>query len=188
MAFRRRLGNQILGLFAPNEQGAMRLTREGSRVMSTVARYLAFLDSELVACAVNHSTFQPSDLLRPGITLFIQIPPDLLDAQKGLLRLWVASLIREVARDGNEAQGEVLFLLDEAAALGGLAGLEEVLVRGRSAGCRVLLAYQSESQVRAAFKDKPTLISDNRPVRFSCVRCQGLKQQRSLPRAWGTAP
>ena len=44
---------------------------------------------------------------------------------------------------------------------GGLSALEEALVRGRSAGVRLLLAYQSDSQVRAAFKDKPTLLYDN---------------------------
>jgi type IV secretion system protein VirD4 len=62
---------------------------------------------------------------------------------------------------GNEQDGEVLFLLDEASALGSLPALEEALVRGRSAGVRLLLAYQSDSQVRAAFKDKPTLLYDN---------------------------
>ena len=34
-------------------------------------------------------------------------------------------------------------------------------MRGRSAGCRLLLAYQSDSQIRTAFKDKPTLLYDN---------------------------
>jgi type IV secretion system protein VirD4 len=34
-------------------------------------------------------------------------------------------------------------------------------VRGRSSGVRLLLAYQSDSQVTAAFKDKPTLLYDN---------------------------
>ena len=34
-------------------------------------------------------------------------------------------------------------------------------MRGRSSGVRLLLAYQSDSQVKAAFKDKPTLIHDN---------------------------
>ena len=34
-------------------------------------------------------------------------------------------------------------------------------MRGRSAGVRLLLAYQSDSQIRTAFKDKPTLLYDN---------------------------
>ena len=39
---------------------------------------------------------------------------------------------------GNERAGEVLFLIDEASALGSLSALEEALVRGRSAGVRLL--------------------------------------------------
>ncbi len=56
---------------------------------------------------------------------------------------------------------EVLFMLDEAEALGGLPALQEALIRGRSGGVRLLLVYQSESQVRAAFRDQPSLIQDN---------------------------
>jgi type IV secretion system protein VirD4 len=129
-------------------------------VLSTVRRHLAFLDSELVANSVARSSFDIRDLGRPGATLFLRIPPEMLEAQRGLLRCWVATLIRMIGRYGSEAS-EITCLLDEASALGSLAALEEALVRGRSAGLRLLLAYQSDSQVRAAFKDKPTLIHDN---------------------------
>jgi type IV secretion system protein VirD4 len=70
-------------------------------------------------------------------------------------------LVRIIGAAGDERAGEVLFLLDEASALGSLVAVEEALVRGRSAGVRMLLAYQSDSQVRTAFKDKPTLLYDN---------------------------
>jgi type IV secretion system protein VirD4 len=136
--------------------------KEKSGVMSTVARHLAFLDSELVSAAVASSTFDAaSDLCRPGTTLYIRIPPDQLEAQRGLLRCWLGMLIRLIGAAGSESS-EVLFLIDEASALGSsLPAVEEALVRGRSAGVRLLLAYQSDSQVRAAFKEKPTLIYDN---------------------------
>ena len=69
--------------------------------------------------------------------------------------------MRTIGAAGNERAGEVLFLIDEASAISSLSALEEALVRGRSAGVRLLLAYQSDSQVQAAFKDKPTLLYDN---------------------------
>ncbi len=153
-----RLGNQIEGLF---ENGTDELTKEGTGVLSTATRHLAFLDSDLVAKAVSSSTFNPAELRKPGIKLFLQIPPDQLDAQRGLLRCWVSTLVRVIAAVGNEWDGETLFLLDEASALGSLPALEEVLVRGRSAGVRLLLAYQSDSQITTAFKNKPTLLYDN---------------------------
>ena len=61
----------------------------------------------------------------------------------------------------SEEGGESLFLLDECSALGGLPAIESALVRGRSAGVRLVLSYQSDSQVRAAFPHLPTLIPDN---------------------------
>ena len=154
-----RLGNQLTGLFDKEQTGV--LSKEGAGVLSTVARHLAFLDSELVAKSTARSTFNPAARLKPGTTLFLQIPPDQLEAQKGLLRCWISTLVRMIGAVGNERAGEVLFLCDEASALGSRSALEEALVRGRSAGVRMLLAYQSDSQVQAAFKDKPALLYDN---------------------------
>jgi type IV secretion system protein VirD4 len=123
---------------------------------------LSFLDSDLVGTAVGGpSTFDPAELRKPGITLYLQIPPEQLEAQRGLLRCWISALIRVIGAVGNEQDGQVLFLLDEAEALCSLPAVEEALVRGRSAGVRMILAYQSDSQIRAAFKDKPTLLYDN---------------------------
>jgi type IV secretion system protein VirD4 len=154
-----RLGNQVRALFDKGQAGA--LSKEGAGVLSTVVRHLAFLDSEQVARSVACSTFDPKTLLKPGTTMFYQIPPDQLEAQKGLLCCWTSSLVRMIGAAGDERAGEVLLLCDEASALGNLAALEEALIRGRSAGVRMLLAYQSDSQVKAAFKDKPTLLYDN---------------------------
>src|SRR5271167_2105108 len=62
-------------------------------------------------------------LLKRGTTLFLQIPPDQLEAQKGLLRCWVSTLVRMIGAAGNERAAEVLLLLDEAGALGGLSAV-----------------------------------------------------------------
>ncbi len=153
-----RLGNQLKILFGNG--AAVEFSKEGAAVMSTVARHLAFLDSDLVARSVASSTFDPADLLKPGTTLYLQIPPDQLEAQKGLLGCWLSTLIRAIGAGHHEGE-EVLFLVDEASAAESLSALEETLVRGRSAGIRLLLAYQSDSQVKAAFPTKPTLLYDN---------------------------
>jgi type IV secretion system protein VirD4 len=153
-----RLGNQVADLF---DNGSDDLTKEGASVLSTAMRHLSFLDSDLVAKAVATSTFDPTVMRKRGTTLFIQIGQDQLDAQSGLLRCWTTALIRVISAAGNEQDGEVLLLLDECSALGSLPALEETLVRGRSAGLRAVLVYQSLSQVTDAFKTKPSLIPDN---------------------------
>src|ERR1700733_7524436 len=116
----------------------MELRKEGASVLSSVSRHLSFLDSELVAKSVGaRSTFDPMDLRKPGTSLFLQIPPEQLEAQKGLLRCWISTLVRVIGATGNERDGEVLFLLDEAEALSALPALQEALVRGRSGGARL---------------------------------------------------
>lgn len=79
-----RLGNQLMALFEKNGGG---LTKEGTGVLSSVSRYLAFLDSELIARSLATSSFAPQELQKPGITLFIQLPTSQLEAQRGWLRL-----------------------------------------------------------------------------------------------------
>ncbi len=176
-----RLGNKVKPYF--DKDGG--LTKEGAGVISTATRHLSFLDSDLVARAVNSSTFDPAELRKPGITLFLQIPPDQLEAQKGLLRCWVSTLVRVIGAVGNEWEGETLFLLDEASALGSLPALEEALVRGRSAGVRLLLAYQSDSQIRAAFKDKPTLLYDNTNVQIYLGAASSYETAERLSKSLG---
>ena len=75
-----RLGSQIMTLF---DKDTTVLTKEGAGVVSTITRHLSFLDSELVAKAVATSTFDPTELRKPGITLFLQIPPEYVGGAKG---------------------------------------------------------------------------------------------------------
>jgi len=152
-----RMCGEIHGLFDRD----MVLTKEGSGIMSTVARHLNFLNSESVAASVAESTFDVRELLNPGTTLYMQIPPFQLEAQKGLLRCWVSTLIRQLGSLGSEDRSEVLMMLDEASALDGLSGIKEALVRGRSSGLRLVLAYQSDEQIKTGFRDEPSLLYDN---------------------------
>jgi type IV secretion system protein VirD4 len=178
-----RLGSQLMALFDKEKAGV--LSKEGSGVISSVNRHLSFLDSDLVARSCVRSNWDPLDLLRPGTTLFLQIPPDQLEAQKGLLRCWISTLVRMIGAAGDERAGEVLFLIDEASALGSLSALEEALVRGRSAGVRMLLAYQSDSQVQTAFKDKPTLLYDNCSIQIYLGAASSIETAERISKSLG---
>jgi type IV secretion system protein VirD4 len=151
------MGSRILDLFDKE----LLLREESASIMSTVARHLDFLASELVISSVSKSTFDIQELRKSGNTLYLQIPENHLEDQRGLLRLWVSTLIRQLSNSGTEADGEVLLVLDEASALSGLTGVKTALIRGRSAGIRMMLVYQSDSQVKTAFRDEPSLLYDN---------------------------
>jgi type IV secretion system protein VirD4 len=177
-----RMGSQVKALF--DNDGL--LTKEGASVVSVVTRHLGWLDSEAVMSSVADSTWDVRDLLRPGTTLFLQIPQSQLEAQKGLLRLWVSTLVRLLGAEGDERTNEVLFLLDEAGALGpNLAAVEEALVRGRSAGVRMLLAFQSDAQVTAAFPNKQTLLYDNATTQIYVGGATGYESAERLSKSLG---
>ncbi len=147
-----RLGNQLKALF--DKEGGV--SKEGAGILSSVSRALSWLDSELIDKAVRKSTFSVSDL-RPGTVVLLQVDPEQLEAQRGYLRLILTTLFRAMGKLGCES----LAIIDEASVFCGLPAMEEVLIRGRSSGIRLLAAYQSDAQARTAFKDKPTLLYDN---------------------------
>lgn len=149
-----RMGNQ-LARQAESE-------KEAASVHSTANTHSSFLDSELVAAAVNTSTFSPDALLTPRTTIYFILPVEQLDAQRNFLRLVVSTLLRHVMRHGVKNGGEVLFLLDEASSFAnGLEALSQALVLGRGRGVKLYLFWQSVEQAQAAFKDRPNLVSDN---------------------------
>lgn len=152
----RNMGGGVKGLYDKHGQ----LTEEGGSVVSTMLRHLDFMNSEAVAASLSSSEFDVKELFKPNTVLFLNIPMSQLEAQRGLLRCWVSTIVLAIGSRGSEDRGEILMILDEASALGSLPALREALVRGRSAGCRILLAYQSDSQISAAFPDQPSLLYD----------------------------
>src|SRR5207249_7241556 len=56
---------------------------------------------------------------------------------------------------------------------------------GRSSGARSILAYQSASQVTAAFKDKPTLIYDNCDVQLHLGAASSYENAERLSKTIG---
>jgi type IV secretion system protein VirD4 len=151
-----RLGRQLKALF---KKGS--ISKEGSSILSTMACHLPFLESSMVAKSLATNGFDLLELTKLGMTLFLQIPPEQFEAQKRLLWFWVSTLIRIFGFTGNKRKSEVLFLIDDVGTLESLSVLKDSLVRGRSAGVRMLLAYQSDSQVKAAFKVKLPLLKGN---------------------------
>ncbi|HYH66516.1 MAG TPA: type IV secretory system conjugative DNA transfer family protein [Urbifossiella sp.] len=154
------LGGQILGLF---ENGPV-YSREGASVIATILRQTCVFDSPDVVRATSSDAF-PLDALFGNITVYIHIPPHLIEAHGVLLRIWFTALAGHVCRYGSERRGRTLLLIDEASGLGpSLPAAEETLVRGRAAGARLCLGFQSDAQVNAAFPDKKGLIYDNTSV------------------------
>jgi type IV secretion system protein VirD4 len=74
--------------------------REKSSVLSTALRHLRFLGTPAVAESTASSSFDPADFRKGKLTIFLVVPPDKLNAQAGLVRAWIGSMLRACVRGG----------------------------------------------------------------------------------------
>jgi type IV secretion system protein VirD4 len=136
--------------------------KELGSTMTTVNRHLRYLDTPAVAASTKSSSFNPADLLKGRMTVYLVLPPEHMRTQSALLRLWIGSLLRAVVRGGLQERNKVHFVLDEAATLGHLEAIDDAVDKFRGYGVRLLLAYQSLGQLRKCFPEgqEQTLLSN----------------------------
>jgi type IV secretion system protein VirD4 len=153
-----RMGNQLTH-FKDKELGS---------TMTTTNRFLRFLDTLAVAENTTTSSFDPAELLKGKMTIYLVLPPEHMRAQSPLLRLWIGSLLRAVVRGGLQEHTKVHFVLDEAASLGHMEALDDAVDKYRGYGVRLQFYYQSLGQLRKCFPDgqEQTLLSNVSQVFF----------------------
>ena len=77
--------------------------KELNSVMTTTGRFLRFLDTLAVADSTKTSSFDPADLRKGKMTVYLILPPEHMRAQSPLLRMWIGSLLRAVVREGLQS-------------------------------------------------------------------------------------
>jgi type IV secretion system protein VirD4 len=125
--------------------------RELSSILSSVGRHLSWLHSQPIEEHLSASSFDPRDLVRGDMTVYLVLPPKYLTTHSRLLRLWVASIYGAITDCGPQEEREVLLLLDEAASLGPMPSLFQAITLGRGYGIRAWLILQSLGQLKTLF-------------------------------------
>lgn len=124
--------------------------KELASTLTTTNRFLRFLDTIAVAESTKQSSFNPSDLLKGKMTVYLVLPPEHMRAQSALLRLWIGSLMQAVVKGGLKQKRKVHFVLDEAASLGHMESLDDAVDKYRGYGVRLQFYYQSLGSLRSA--------------------------------------
>jgi type IV secretion system protein VirD4 len=143
--------------------------KELASTLTTTGRFLRFLDTLAIAESTKSSTFDPAELLNGKTTIYLILPPQYIRTQSPLIRLWIGSFLRAVIRGGLQTTRKVHMLLDESAALGHLACLDDALTIGRGYGLRIKWYFQSVSQIKNCFPEgqEQTLLSNTTQVFFA---------------------
>jgi type IV secretion system protein VirD4 len=125
--------------------------RELSSIRSSIGRHMSWLHSPLVESHLSQSDFDPKDLVKDDVTVYLCLPPKYLSTLSRLLRLWVTTLYGAITECGPQEDREVLFMLDEAGNLGPMPSLYQALMVGRGYGVRAWLIVQGISQIKSLF-------------------------------------
>lgn len=97
---------------------------ERGSFMTTVGRNIQWLNSVSMQDTLARSDFAIGDLKHKPMTIYVVLPPDLLEEHKRFLRLFVNMAIRGLSQ-GGKGRLPVLFLLDEFYSLGKIGLLEK---------------------------------------------------------------
>ena len=141
--------------------------KERSAVVSTAQSHTHFLDSPRMAGVLGRSTFRLDTLRSGGVSVYLLLPPDRLDAFSRWLRLSVATALAEVARLGPLSSGSApdggraLFLLDEFAQLGPMPPVRRAVSLMAGYGVQVWTFLQDLGQLRRLYpKDWESFVAN----------------------------
>jgi type IV secretion system protein VirD4 len=153
-----RMGNQLTN-YKDKELGS---------TLTTTNRFMNFLDAIAIAENTKSSSFDPGDLCKGKMTVYLVLPPEHMRAQSPLLRMWIGSMLRAVVRGGLQEKNPVHFVLDEAASLGHMDALDDAVDKYRGYGVRLQLFYQSLGQLKKCWPEgqDQTLLSNVSQVYF----------------------
>jgi type IV secretion system protein VirD4 len=137
--------------------------REWSGVVSTAQMHMSIWKSPLLAAATEASDFRLEDLRRRPTTLYIIVPPDLLDVYRPFVRLMVGLSIAAMTRThyGDGGHGDrVLFLLDEVAALGRMSPVESGISYLAGYDVTLWLFFQDLDQLQKTYAKWRSIVAN----------------------------
>lgn len=138
--------------------------REAAGVLSAAQRHTHFLDSPRMTAVLGHSDFAFGDLKSRTATVFLVLPPDRLGTYARWLRLMVTQSLQDMARAPGKPPAPVLYLLDEFAALGHLAPIEQAMGLMAGYGVQLWPVLQDIHQLRATYGQRAGTFLSNAGV------------------------
>ena len=129
--------------------------RELASVISTAQQNTHFLEGQKIRKSLARSTFDFADLKHPEnpITVFLVLPSDRLKTHGRWLRLLVSMALTAMVRTAGKPKPPALFILDEFAALGKLAIVEQAYGLMGGYGMTLWAHLQDLSQLKTLYKD-----------------------------------
>lgn len=115
------------------------------------------------------------------MTIYLVLPPHMLESHGPVLRLWAGALFSLMCRRRHRPDMQTLFLIDEAAQLGVFQPLRAALTLLRGYGVKTWSFWQDAAQIKGLYHDWETLIGNCRAVQvFGDLNARGARGAAEL--------
>ncbi|MCH7662816.1 MAG: type IV secretory system conjugative DNA transfer family protein [Chloroflexi bacterium] len=145
--------------------------KERGGYMNTVAGSMDWLDSLPMAKVLAGASFDLADLKNGNTTIFLVLPPDMLEIHMRFLRLFVQLAIRVMSRE-PKAKKPVLFILDEFFSLGTMESVEKTASLLPSYKVKLWPILQNLGQLKGLYDNWETFFSGSGVVQIFAVNDQ----------------
>ena len=151
---------------AAGNRALQKADKEASSVMSTAQSHTHFLESDFIRRSLSGNAFPAEMLKREKVSLFLVLPAEELRTHARWLRLMVSMLLNALARTEGKPENDVLFLLDEFAALGYLPAVETAMGLLRGYGVKLWPILQDLPQLQATYPKWQSFVANAGAVQF----------------------
>lgn len=131
-------------------------------ILSMTQDGIDFLRGPLIENATTSTSFDIDAVTRGDpLSIYIVLPPHMMESHGRLLRLWVMALMSLVTRRRGRPEKSTLFIVDEAAQLGALPQLRQAVTLLRGYGLQCWSLWQDVSQLRLLYpRDWETMVNN----------------------------
>lgn len=131
-------------------------------IISIAQDLVDFVRGEAVQKATSSSSFSLDEITcGDPITVYIVLPPHMLESHAALLRIWINALLKAIAKRRHKVPKSTLMILDEAAQLGEFPPLRQAITLMRGYGLQTWSFWQDISQLKNAYpKSWETIINN----------------------------
>lgn len=127
--------------------------REFGSFKSTITRGLAWMADDRVKRFLARSDIDLDTLKADRVSVFLCIPHNKLDDFRPLLRMLLSAAVDSMIRTPGKPSDDVVFLIDEAAALGHSEALSSAIAVTAGYGVKICTIWQSIDQIKRHYED-----------------------------------
>ncbi len=135
-------------------------------IVSFTQSFVDIVRSGIIGASVRQTSFDLGAVQRGDpLSIYLVLPPHMLESHGRLLRLWVHTLMTQITSRGARPKHSTLFILDEAAQLGTFDDLRRAITLMRGYGLQTWSFWQDPSQLQHLYPhDWPTMVNNCRAV------------------------